>query len=125
MNEAEAEDDMALGDEEDAKKSKLACPHCSKTYSKQSNLNRHVKGEHPESYVASHETIECPKCDVKCTRMFVLTEHLEKQHDYQDDKKELLFSSMDGKWMCKASHTLFNFIYYIMDSNFVFVIFRF
>lgn len=98
--EAEDFENSSTSDQEDdssSKKCKLVCPHCPKSLSSQSNLNRHVKNMHPESYVPSHNSIDCPKCDAKFTRLTLLSEHLEEKHDYLDGKKELLFPSLDGK----------------------------
>ena len=68
-------EDLAVDDEQhdlsSARKAKMQCAHCSSTFSKQSNLNRHVRDKHADFDSSNNSgfPIDCPTCDRKFAKL--------------------------------------------------------
>lgn len=115
-----------------AKRVKLECPHCTSTFSKKFNLDRHIRTKHADLVPPTGDSgfsIDCPECARKFTKLHLLGGHLQAEHGYVDESKTLEFSSMEGESHGKLSLKYFQYpllIYQtITDVYFCFFCFRF
>lgn len=82
----------------------FTCAHCSKIFTTKKGISPHIRRVHAEvlRIKTSNETkvrksdIQCPMCKTGFTRLFVLYEHLQKDHDVQLVNESKKFSNVRG-----------------------------
>lgn len=89
----------------EAKSKFVYCFYCENVYSKQSNLNRHLKEVHRVRTVSNVDylydvaSFKCLEgCEISFKHNIDLRNHLKNNHDIGCNLKELEFSTLDSKF---------------------------
>lgn len=84
----------------DTKNEKYICVHCSKTFSRKDNMQRHVRSIHREMPQMGNHNFKCPaiKCNKEALHSYKsLREHIVTEHDVTLEVEKHHFATFIGK----------------------------
>lgn len=89
---------------------RFVCESCSQTFSRSSNLRRHISRLHDGDKKLINDTISgnglCLECNRKFRQASHLRGHLINEHGFPDEQQNLTFSNKQGEITCKPSSSI-------------------